>query len=201
MMDVFKSLEGTWCLPLLWKHGSKPRGSKFSFENVWSMFGKCAKNKGTRQTWESKPWIWEQKKNQLMNIVMCQKQTKIILVIHSCASQWKFSQGNGNLLPKEMEFREVGKHLFRMRGNVFLGNLAYNRICFLEKCHSRKLSLWGTISPICSLGNSTPDIFKVGPCIMFNQGLLWCEGIHYFPWEGNQPLLSPRKPFSWKLPY
>jgi hypothetical protein len=33
------------------------------------------------------------KKNQLMNIVMCQKQAKIILVIHSCASQGKVFRG------------------------------------------------------------------------------------------------------------
>jgi hypothetical protein len=50
------------------------------------MFGKCAKNKRTWWTWESKPWTWEQQKIiQLMNIVMCQKQAKTILVIHSCA--------------------------------------------------------------------------------------------------------------------
>jgi hypothetical protein len=30
--------------------------------------------------------------------------------------------------------------------------------------------------------------------------ILGCEGIHYLPWEGTQPLLSSRKPFSWKLP-
>ncbi len=76
-------------------------------------------------------------------------------------------------------FLEVAKICFpkkwtpRMWGNIFLGNLTYNEIWFLKKCHLGKVSPWGTISPTCFFRNSTPCILKGGPHTMLAQRFLF----------------------------
>jgi hypothetical protein len=95
-----------------------------------------------------------------MNIVMCQKQAKNILMIHSCVFE----------VAKICVLRKINP---KMWGNIFLGNLTYNEICFPEKCHSRKVSPWGIVSPICFFRNSTPCILKGGPHTMLAQRFLF----------------------------
>jgi hypothetical protein len=76
-------------------------------------------------------------------------------------------------------FLEVAKICFpkkwtpRMWGNIFLGNLTYNEICFLKKCHLGKVSPWGTVSPTCFFRNSTTCILKGGPHTMLAQRFLF----------------------------
>lgn len=203
MMDVVKTLEGTWCLPLLWKHGSKPGSSKFSLKNVWSVFGKCAKNRGTRRTWESKPWIWEQKEKSTYEHCNVPKTSKNYSSDpFMCFSRKSFPRVVGICFPRKWSLEKWG--------NIF------------SKCE--EMSSWGTL-PIIEYfswrnvisGNYLheepfPQYVSLGipPPIFSRQDLALCSTrgscfriwrIHYFPWEGNQPLLSPRKPFSWKLSY
>lgn len=80
-----------------------------------------------------------------MNIVMCQKQAKNILMIHSCVF-------------KVAKICVLRKRTPRMWGNIFLGNLTYNEICFPEKCHSEKV--YGELSPQYAFSGIPPLVFS-----------------------------------------